>query len=423
MLTCRTCGKDLLENEACQNMEKYVDTYFHLTAVQLNDYENPSLSKICICCEKKLNEFGRFRKVCLQVHWLLHKIKNEPKEEESTREIATVEFECTPELLENDDLEQNVLSSGNDDVNSNSSDNYDDESDYDEDDDGDDNDGDSRSRRTPINSSKKDNIKSTLRKKRVKWGSIEKKEPKERRPVYPCDICNKKFFVLFRFKAHKRTHDGLVPYECELCGKAFPTAHNVKRHHIQKHSADRLSLPCDHPGCEQVFATRQGFNRHKDRVHNPNYVMPSRTAFICDTCGKEYTTKGGLKTHKYTHTPAEMPFVCKICSKKFPTSAKLKEHTMRHEGVRNHTCPHCGLQKVSGHELRTHIKNMHSGPRCYSCEICARLFSNTSSLGLHVKIVHQGVKPYVCSVCEFAFGRSDHLKRHMKSHMRAALTK
>ncbi|XP_058465302.1 zinc finger protein 439-like [Malaya genurostris] len=406
MLNCRTCGKDLLENDLYENMENYIDTYFHLTALQLNDYENPSLSKICICCVKKLNEFDRFRKVCLEVHWLLHKIKNEPKEDESAQEIVTLKFECT---LEENALQQEDLSCENMGRNSNSNDNSDDA-----DNDEDNNDSDSEI---------KSEAESEPKKKRAKWGSLKKKEPKERRTVYPCDRCNRKFFVLFRFKAHKRTHDGLVPYECEICGRGFPCAKNLKRHHMQKHSADRLSVPCDHPGCEQVFATRQGLNRHKNRVHNPNYVMPPRSAFICDTCGKEYTTNGALKIHQYSHAPAEMPFVCKICSKKFSTSAKLKEHTLRHQGVKNHTCPHCGLQKVSKNELTTHIKNMHSGPRCYSCEICDRVFSNTSGLSLHVRIVHQGVKPYVCTVCEFAFGRSDHLKRHMKGHMRVALTK
>ncbi|XP_058834126.1 gastrula zinc finger protein XlCGF46.1-like isoform X2 [Topomyia yanbarensis] len=416
MLTCRACGIKLLEQEHCENMENYVEIYFNLTA--LGDYEAPGLTKICLCCAEKLKEFDRFRKVCLRVHWLLYNIKSETTEEDTTQEILTVE--CKQELLEEREPEQNVLAPESDDRTLESSDDNESEY-YDNDDDDDDDDDEFKS--SDDEGAKMSKTETKPKKIRAKWGSLEKKEPKERRTVYPCDRCHKKFFVLFRFKAHKRMHDGLVPYECELCGKAFPTAHNVKRHYMQKHSTNRLSLPCDHPGCGQVFATRQGFNRHKDRVHNPNYVMPSRTAFICDMCGKEYTTKGGLKTHKYTHTPAEMPFVCKICSKKFPTSAKLKEHTMRHEGVRNHTCPHCGLQKVSGHELRTHIKNMHSEPRSYSCDICARQFSNTSSLGLHVKIVHLGVKPYVCTVCEFAFGRSDHLKRHMKSHMRAGLIK
>ncbi|XP_058465299.1 zinc finger protein 652-B-like [Malaya genurostris] len=445
MQTCRACGQSVYGQNNYESLEKYVEAYFNLTTIQLRDYEDPSQSKVCSRCVEKLDEFDRFRKLCLQVHWQMHKIKVEIPEEEVYRETISVEVECKPEIPEEDPIQHidigtsetemknddNDNSGGEDDTDENDNDD-----DYD-DDDGGDNDDSNDENYEEQNANPRKNEKLRLsktdegdevppkpKKPRAKWGSLKKKEPKEQRTVFPCDRCPRKFFVLFRFNAHKRTHDGLKPFECEVCGRAFSTSNNLKLHRIQKHSNNRISLPCDHPGCGQRFATRLGLNRHRNRVHNPDYVMPAQTAFICDMCGKKFTTNGGLKRHKYTHTPGEMPFVCGICSKQFPTSNKLKEHTMRHEGVKNHTCPQCGLRKTTMHELKTHIRNMHSTePRSYSCEVCARQFSNTGSLGLHIKIVHLGVKPYICTVCQWAFGRSDHLKRHMKSHMRAGLIK
>ncbi|XP_058834117.1 zinc finger protein 12-like [Topomyia yanbarensis] len=269
------------------------------------------------------------------------------------------------------------------------------------------------------NTQENEEVPSKPKKHRTKVNTLKQKELKEQRTVFSCDLCPKKFYVLLRFNAHKRIHDGLKPFECEVCGKAFSKLNNLTLHHTQQHSNNRISLPCDYPECEQKFETQHGLNRHKNRVHNPDYTKPAQPASICDVCGKRFTTNGALKKHKYTHAPSEMPFVCGICSKQFPTSYKLKEHTMRHEGVKNHTCPQCGLGKTSMHELRTHIKKMHSAERrSYSCEVCNRHFCSTANLGLHVKITHLGLKPFICTVCQFAFGRSDHLKRHMKSHLR-----
>lgn len=141
--------------------------------------------------------------------------------------------------------------------------------------------------------------------------------------VYECDQCPKKFRVLMRLNAHKRTHEGLKPFVCELCGKDFAKWNNLKTHRIQKHSDNKIAMPCME--CGQTFATKQGLKRHRERNHDPNYVAPEPISFMCDTCGKTFTTNGTLKKHKYIHTPNEMPFVCQICDKKFPTKHKLHE--------------------------------------------------------------------------------------------------
>lgn len=52
---------------------------------------------------------------------------------------------------------------------------------------------------------------------------------------------------------------------------------------------------------------------------------------------------------------------------------------MRHNGIKNHVCPICGLAKVTGHELRTHM-------RCHS-EVqyaCDGVFDNAAAIDKEV---------------------------------------
>ncbi|XP_058834130.1 zinc finger protein 14-like [Topomyia yanbarensis] len=406
MSICRACGQNLLDFDQRECLEEYAEIYFHLTSIRLHEHEDPSQSVLCSLCIKKLEDFDKFRKTCIQVHWSLQNVKAENSEEVCQETIA-VEIELKSEYGE----EENRLlfltdNSSNEQSNNNVND-----------------DGSepkrARKYKTWATRSKKgkyeDDPKKPKKKNARKDNQVQR-DPKEQRQIYSCEQCPKRFHMQSKFEAHKRTHDGLKPYECEICHHSFTGWHYLRFHRIQKHSGNKVLLPCDHPGCEQQFSTRYALKRHKTRTHDPNFV-PEATVFVCDTCGKTFNSNGNLKKHKYTHTPAEMPFVCGVCSKQFPTSNKLKEHNLRHEGVKNHTCPQCGLRKTTMHELRQHIKHMHAAPRSVACEICPRRFNNVGSLNVHVRIVHLGEKRYKCTVCEWAFGRSDHLKRHMKSHM------
>ncbi|XP_055631145.1 zinc finger protein 112-like [Toxorhynchites rutilus septentrionalis] len=434
MSFCRACGRTLSDQDGYQSLEEFVTIYLNLTGIELDDEANPNTLKVCQECVQKLVEYDGFRKICLQVHWGLQNVKIELTEVKVHPETVLLDLECKPlsfevtnekdEFSEDDEGKSSVGSDASDDIEKEGLELAAEESDNEyvpsirghpgiaEDTQS----SDPQDIESESELKKNTAVRQRQRKKRTKWGSLKKREYREPTEVYSCDRCPKKFRVLLRLNAHKRTHDGLKPFDCKLCGKEFAKWNNLKTHHIQKHTENKISLPCDHPGCNQVFATRQGLKRHRLRTHDPNYVTPEQTLFVCDTCGKTFSTNGALKKHKYTHAPNEMPFVCTICSKKFCTSHKLKEHIMRHEGVKNHTCPFCGLRKTTMHELKTHINNVHAKVRTYPCDICASVFSNIGNLNRHVKIVHLGLKPYVCSVCERAFGKSDHLKRHMKSH-------
>ncbi|XP_055591942.1 oocyte zinc finger protein XlCOF6.1-like [Uranotaenia lowii] len=402
MLNCRACGQSLAGTDGCESFENYRIIYCYLTSIEITDNGLQNNPKVCSCCVDKLLEFDRFRQICLEVHENLIHLKNEPTDFLKT-ELVTIKTEdFIIESLDNDD-EYAVNSEADDD---------DEEDEEDEDD---------KPLASMVSNDQKavdtdNNITPKLKKPRAKYGSQKNKKVKEPIPLYQCELCPKTFRVLWRYEGHKRTHAGLKPFACDLCEKSFNKWFNYKMHHKQYHTEDKIRLPCDHPGCELIFTTKLGLQRHQQRMHDPNFKPPEPTPFVCDICGKTFSSNGTLKKHKYIHTPNEMPFMCGQCDKKFTTKYKLKEHTMRHQGVKNHTCPFCGARKTTGHELKMHINQVHAKQRNYSCDHCSTSFGQLSNLNRHVKIVHLGLKPYACQICERAFGKNDHLKRHMKSH-------
>lgn len=197
-------------------------------------------------------------------------------------------------------------------------------------------------------------IKPQPKKQRAKKGSLKKAPPL----LLNCDRCPEVFQDITQFNAHKRIHDGLLPFVCEICKDNFSSLLDMQLHKVQIHT-ESPTVPCDHPGCNEVFANHRSLRSHHWRVHDPNYVEPEASTFICEVCANAYTSKESLKRHRYSHTPEEMPYICSFCPRRFSSLHALKQHLNRHNGVKNHICPHCGVRKTTRNELRSHMNNIH----------------------------------------------------------------
>ena len=66
---------------------------------------------------------------------------------------------------------------------------------------------------------------------------------------------------------------------------------------------------------------------------SPQMVTP----YQCDTCGKYFTQKPGLKKHIRIHT-GERPYKCPICNRGFTQSSSCKIHLRTHTGDFRDTC-------------------------------------------------------------------------------------
>ncbi|XP_036362141.1 zinc finger protein 2 homolog [Octopus sinensis] len=121
---------------------------------------------------------------------------------------------------------------------------------------------------------------------------------KEMRKIsYHCDICKKSFTQKKKgaLTQHKRTHTGVKPYNCNICGSA-----------LTKHKHVHTGVKPYHCNiCGKMFSGCSNLTIHK-RIHT------GERPYHCDICGKSFSVTSRLTNHKRIHT-GEKPYCCNVC--------------------------------------------------------------------------------------------------------------
>ncbi|XP_054735702.1 zinc finger protein 99 [Anastrepha obliqua] len=234
--------------------------------------------------------------------------------------------------------------------------------------------------------------------------------------IYRCVICPARFIAEHRLIAHKREHEGLIPYPCprEGCSKSFNHWNSLSRH-LSQHDGRSFQYECDQDGCGKVYKYKPTLVMHKRKCHK---LGPELKSHICEICGKVFKSTAILNDHRYTHKDkSERPHACNQpnCVRRFSNKEKLKVHLMRHAGIKNYVCPHCGLRKTTMNELKVHI-NYHTLERTWPCRFCTQVCNSSGNLRTHVRTVHERAKDYACRHCDRTFAKPDTRKYHEMTH-------
>jgi len=121
------------------------------------------------------------------------------------------------------------------------------------------------------------------------------------KPMFSCDICQKKFKKKGNLKEHKNVHNRTKEFVCDLCGKSFNDKKILKLHHI--------------------------------KIHGTEEEKKANQKHVCSTCGKAFYKKVDLDDHENIHTGVKS-FRCDQCDFGAFTPSGLRTHIMRiHQGL------------------------------------------------------------------------------------------
>lgn len=166
---------------------------------------------------------------------------------------------------------------------------------------------------------------------------------------FTCKMCQKSFTLASTLTLHfRRTHLGIKPYECKVCGWTFAQTSDLIKH-MRKHTGER--------------------------------------PYTCQTCGLGFSQNRNLKNHMKMHT--EAPSQCIFCKKVFLLETSLTQHLKKHDGPDAVKCKFCSIPFTLARDLEVHIRRLHSDGKPYKCVYCDKAFHKSHDLKKHNRI-HTG---------------------------------
>ncbi|XP_010792038.1 PR domain zinc finger protein 15 [Notothenia coriiceps] len=186
---------------------------------------------------------------------------------------------------------------------------------------------------------------------------------------YGCGICNRRFALKATYNAHLVIHREQLPdpavqkyiHPCEICGRIFNSIGNLERHKIihtgvQSHGCCGI----EHQGAYEW----QGVSRKvrpEGEVNMPEHYKRHTGIkdFMCELCGKTFSERTTLETHKLIHTVGKT-WTCATCDKKYLTEYMLQKHVhLTHEKVEAQSCHLCGTKVSTRASMNRHLRRKH----------------------------------------------------------------
>ncbi|CAH0596873.1 unnamed protein product [Chrysodeixis includens] len=111
-----------------------------------------------------------------------------------------------------------------------------------------------------------------------------------------------------------------IPTDCHICGKHFATQAACRKHHLAEHPRTSFFAPNERHICEIC-----GMSLAPGSVSSHLNTHTREKLYTCNTCGRQFSSKGGMTTHQLTHT-SEKPVACTLCDKRFKQVSSMRLH-------------------------------------------------------------------------------------------------
>lgn len=259
--------------------------------------------------------------------------------------------------------------------------------------------------------------------------------------IIECTACTILFKTMEDFEEHcnsevhknsvKISNSNQQKVKCTVCEK-YVTKYYYKNHlllHGGKAEKEKLLRQCPYCGKSVVYSY---FNAHIQRIHsdkvgqkhvtrrNEKFEIPQ---YICDKCGKIFSSKRNLKQHILIHG-GELRFKCIFCPYRGLHAGLLKIHIRTHTRDYNYKCWKCPAKFHTKSNLSKHQQRKHNpGSKVFQCGSCDKSFYTKPELNKHHEAIHLGIKKHTCDICGKVFNFRNYMMCHQrKVHKRKRLT-
>ena len=224
--------------------------------------------------------------------------------------------------------------------------------------------------------------------------TVSKKQKEMRRLTITCLFCSKVFHDTWKYKVHLRSHTGVKPFRCSVCGFRATTKMSVRDHIHRKHMGDTDA---------KIVIRTVGIDGSVDEVEIP---IPQRE-YRCEFCQQLLEDNYALKSHRLQKHPEALPFSCSKCEQRFGAKALLMIHCLtdhKEDNVDDLILRNGKPFKVGMYKVPT-------------CELCGKMFGYQSQLYIHQRN-HTGERTYNCDNCDYGSNNKVTLENHMmKVHL------
>ncbi|VIO99659.1 Uncharacterized protein BM_BM17077 [Brugia malayi] len=137
--------------------------------------------------------------------------------------------------------------------------------------------------------------------------------------IYECKVpgCGRTFAYDSSFRNHKETHEPNP--QCEGCGRFFTSRNTLTRHKESCQAiSHKRSYECLYPGCAVIAKSYKEYITHR-KTHGQPFIYECRVP----GCGRTFDYDSTFFNHKQTHEPHPQ---CEGCGRFFTTRNALKSH-------------------------------------------------------------------------------------------------
>ena len=225
------------------------------------------------------------------------------------------------------------------------------------------------------------------------------------RKPHVCEFCDKEFIQERDFERHSKMHFDHRAYLCRICWHSFGERSEMTEHR-DKHAKVK-EFQCVE--CFKEFESKRNLSNHVYKNHRIFKEVP------CSICGILYKSANDLKKHEEYHeglhendVANQGPYTCRVCGKVLKHQTSLTTHMRLHMGEK-FQCSVCGKEYTSKRGLKDHIVIKHERKGRFKCQLCGKAFADQTPFDVH-KTTH--LKPLKCQVCQQGYKTEMSLKRH-----------